>query len=325
MKKFCMTLVLSVALFCTASMGGCGRPANAPNPRNPVIVTMWHNFGGVMKEAMDSLIDEFNTTIGRDEGVSISVTSISASKEQNDSLLMIARGDPGRPEMPDLVTAYPGIAVTLRNSGPLAAFDAYFTDAELDAYLPQFVEEGRLDDGNLYVFPVSKSTEALYVNKTFFDRFSAETGVSWNCFDTFEGIAEASAEYFAWSGGKTFYIADSWFNMAMVGMAQQNNMRFIAETGYLHVTAAAFGERMTDEIENVENDAIKKLLTVATEMYRSYDFIVAPNQGNITDLQNAYEAAIKAAMRRVRAAVQDGANAEAVSEELYKGFSIDGL
>jgi len=92
-----------------------------------------------------------------------------------------------------------------------------------------FVDEGRLSDSGLYVFPIAKSTEVLYVNQTLFDRFAAETGASADMLSTFEGIAELSKMYYEWSGGKQFYAADSWFNFAEVGMAQLGDSIFEGE------------------------------------------------------------------------------------------------
>lgn len=199
------------------------------DPKNPVTITMWHNFGGQMQSVMDELIDEFNSSTGRKKGVIVSVTSISASKDIHEKLLMIAAGDPGAPKMPDIVTAYPKTALILSEQGLLAPLDEQFTRKELDAYLPQFIEEGRLPDGNLYVFPIAKSTEVLFINQTLFDRFSAATGVTLDSLATFEGIAEAAVNYYQWSDsltpniandGKAFFTADSWFNIAKVGAAQ---------------------------------------------------------------------------------------------------------
>ncbi len=90
-----------------ASCGGTG----ASN--SPVTLTMWHNFSGNNREVTDGLINEFNETVGKEEGIVITVTSLSSSSEQNDKLEMIAAGDSGAPEMPDMVTAYPAMAVTL--------------------------------------------------------------------------------------------------------------------------------------------------------------------------------------------------------------------
>jgi multiple sugar transport system substrate-binding protein len=209
-------------------LSGCGSK-DGLDPKNPVTVTMWHNYGGVMKDTMMTLIDEFNATVGKERGIKVNVTAIAASKEQNEKLTLIAEGVPGADEMPDIVTAYPSMAQTLHDAGLLAELDGYFTQEELEAYLPAFIEEGRLTDGKLYVFPVAKSTEALFVNKTFFDRFAADTGVTLDSLATFEGLAEASVKYYEWTDaqtpeaqgdGKTFFTADSWFNIAEVGTAQ---------------------------------------------------------------------------------------------------------
>ena len=94
----------------------------------------------------------------------------------------------------------------------LARLDDHFSEEELAAYVEAFVEEGRLPDGGLYVFPVAKSTEVLYVNQTLFDRFAAETGAKAEDLSTFEGLARLSEMYYEYSGGKQFYAADSWFN-----------------------------------------------------------------------------------------------------------------
>ena len=157
------------------------------------------------------------------------MTAISSSSELNKSLAMIVNGDPGAPDMPDIFTGYPKLAIQFWEKGLLADLDNYFTADELSAYVDAFVDEGRLSDGGLYVFPIAKSTEVLYVNQTLFDRFAAETGASADMLSTFEGIAELSKMYYEWSGGKQFYAADSWFNFAEVGMAQLGDSIFEGE------------------------------------------------------------------------------------------------
>ena len=55
------------------------------DPKKPVTITMWHNYGGQMQSAMDELIDEFNSTIGRKKGVIISVTLFRLPKRSKKS------------------------------------------------------------------------------------------------------------------------------------------------------------------------------------------------------------------------------------------------
>lgn len=226
MKKIVsLSLVLALLLLCLA---GCGNTTKL-DPKNPVTVTMWHNYGGDMQESMDYLIDQFNATVGKEQGIVINVTAISSSAELNESLAMIVNGDPGAPDMPDIFTGYPKIAVQFEEKDMLANLDDYFTAEELSAYVDAFVEEGRLSDSGLYVFPLAKSTEILYLNQTLFDAFAAETGADAAKLSTFEGIAELSMQYYEWTDAKTpvvandgkqFFSSDAWFNVAEVGMAQ---------------------------------------------------------------------------------------------------------
>lgn len=226
-RKIALAVILHLML--AILFFGCGSPQGGLDPQNPVTITMWHNYGGQMKDTMDALIDQFNDTVGREYGIIINVTSIQATKDQNEKLAMIAADDPGAPDMPDIVTVYPAVASGLADANLLAPLDDMFTEEELSAYIPSFIDEGRLSDGKLYVFPISKSTEALFVNKTLFDRFAKETGASLDSLFTFEGIAELAQEYYAWTDaktpyisndGKTFFTADSWFNVAQVGISQ---------------------------------------------------------------------------------------------------------
>ena len=226
-----MKKAISLLLTCLLLLGclsGCGNDSPL-NAKEPVTLTMWHNYGGDMQQAMDYLIDQFNSTLGKEQGIVIDVTAISSSSELNKSLAMIVNGDPGAPDMPNIFTGYPKLAIQFWEKGLLADLDNYFTADELSAYVDAFVDEGRLSDSGLYVFPIAKSTEVLYVNQTLFDRFAAETGASADMLSTFEGIAELSKMYYEWSGGKQFYAADSWFNFAEVGMAQLGDSIFEGE------------------------------------------------------------------------------------------------
>ncbi len=243
-KRLFSAALILVLLF--SALSGCSAKDGVPDPKNPVTLNMWHNYGGQMQSTVDQLIDKFNGTVGKEKGIIISVTSVTGMKEQEEKLTMIANGDPGAPKMPDIVTLNPKMAVLLAGKELLAPLDTYFSSTELDLYLPQFIKEGRLPDGKLYVFPTAKSTEVLFVNQTLFDRFSAATGVKIDSLADFEGIADAAQKYFEWTDsqtpgisddGKTFFTADSWFNIAMVG-SKQMGAEFVSADGMKTDTAS---------------------------------------------------------------------------------------
>ena len=219
--------VLIFTLLLVLILSSC-KSSNPLDPKKPVTLTIWHNYGGQMKNLMDEMIDEFNRTIGADKGIIASVTSISGSKTLHDKLISAANDDPGAPELPDISVVYPKTAIVLAEKELLSDISEQFDEKELSAYVPQFLQEGTLH-GRLFVFPVAKSTEAMFVNKTIFDRFSAGTGASYDDLRTFEGIIQTSDKYYEWTDsrtpdvpndGKSFYMPDSVFNTALIGMAQ---------------------------------------------------------------------------------------------------------
>ncbi|MDR1832929.1 MAG: extracellular solute-binding protein [Fusobacteriaceae bacterium] len=218
-SAFCLCALLLL-------LSGClpGRKKN-----KEITITLWHTYVEQMRAAMDDLVAEFNATTGAEQGIIVKVTGVANASVINEKLIAAANKDPGAPGLPDMAVAYPDIAVILARTGALMDFGTQFSPEELSRYVPEFLEEGKLGGETLYLLPIAKSTEVLYVNKTFFERFAAETGVDWSCFETFEGILAAGEKYYAWTDaktpdipgdGKNFYYPDKLFNYAMIGMEQ---------------------------------------------------------------------------------------------------------
>lgn len=208
------------------------------DPKQPVTLTLWHNYGGQMKDTMDQMIDEFNETLGTETGITINVTSISSSSTLHEKITLAVNQDPGAPALPDITTAYPKTAIKLKEKDLLVDLTQYFSDQELSDYILNFIEEGKLDDSGLYVFPTAKSTEVLFVNTTIFDRFAKDTGARLKDLETFEGIMKTAELYYEWSGGKMFYMPDSLFNVAQIGYKQLGS-EFFSE-GRLNLSSPLF-------------------------------------------------------------------------------------
>jgi len=218
-------------------LSGCGKK-DILDPKDPVTITFWHTYGQQMSRSMGALVDEFNSTVGAELGIVVQTTLIADASEVNEKLLMTAYDDPGAPGFPDIAVIYPRIAVTLTEMGHLMDLRTQFSEGELSGYVPGFLEEGKLGGEIPYLLPIAKSTEIQYINAAIFDRFAADTGFDYSCFETVEGILAAAEKYYEWSGGKAFFYPEGLFNFSMIGFAQLGDS-FVSEDG-LNLSSPVF-------------------------------------------------------------------------------------
>ncbi|MDR1698039.1 MAG: extracellular solute-binding protein [Erysipelotrichaceae bacterium] len=138
----------------------------------PVEITFWHRMSGVYQQLLDEHIVEF-----QDRYPNIKVTQFQAGSTYDtlQTAVMIVLPVGGQP---NLVEAYGDHVAGYNKSQaitPLNSFishpDFGLTQADIDDFIPAFFEDGRSYDnkGSMYSMPLSKRTEALYYNKTFFD------------------------------------------------------------------------------------------------------------------------------------------------------------
>lgn len=95
----------------------------------------------------------------------------------------------GEKSPPNLFTCHLNNAMELGVDG-LLDWNEWFSADELSAFVPGF-----LADGELYIFPVSKSTHVLMFNGS---RFSATTGVTYDDLATWEGFYDAASSSTTW-------------------------------------------------------------------------------------------------------------------------------
>lgn len=216
-------IILSLALACGLLLdAGCVRsPSN-----QPTTITIWHVYGGQTDSPLNDLIDVFNNTVGVEEGIRVEVAMVSDNKNIHNGIIAAAAGEPGSPKLPDMFVSYPKTVLALPDQSILVDYRDYFTEDELAAFVPAFLEDGEVD-GHLVCLPVAKSTELLFVNKTDFDRFSAATGVTLDSLRTWEGLFDACCVYEEWtdsltpdieSDGKAFLAHDYHFDYFQVGI-----------------------------------------------------------------------------------------------------------
>lgn len=214
MKKIISLTLISAALM-TLFLYGCS-DRTLPDSDNPVTLTMWHVYGSQTKSPLNDAINEFNNTVGRENGVTVNVVSVTSSSAIDKALASSANVEPGSVDLPDLFTAYPRVAEIV-GEDKLLCWNNYFSTEELSLFRDEFISEGYFGD-KLLMLPIAKSSEALFLNKTLFDRFSAETNISTDTLKTFDGFFKTANMYYDWSDGQDFTQINDFYNYAYIGM-----------------------------------------------------------------------------------------------------------
>lgn len=231
------TKLLFPVLLTFVSLISCNSGLPKLDKNKPVSLNFWHHYLGEQKVIFDRLLTEFNNTEGAQKGIIVKAFSMDNTGDIHNMLMSAARGEPGAADFPDMATAYPGTAYTLYEMDRLIPLEKYMSKDELSMYEDSFLNEGRLtDDSGIVIFPISKSTEVLYINYTFYRQFiddynskNPDALLEEDMLSTFEGIEETAKAYYNWTDkktpdkpgdGKAFYGFDAASNFAITGFRQ---------------------------------------------------------------------------------------------------------
>ena len=236
MQKNLIKMMITFSLACALILFTGYASNNKPSPDNPVTLTMWHVYGSQTQSPLNTSIEKFNHTVGKKEGVTINVVSVTSSSAIDQALSASTNHEPGAESLPDLFTAYPRV-VEIVGAENLLHWDTYFSKSELSQFKDEFLQEGYFDDA-LLMLPVAKSTEAFYLNQTIFDRFSSDTGISADNLVTYGDIFDTAETYYDWSGGKHFFQLNDFYHYFYTGMKSAG--KDLIKDGTLQTDSAAF-------------------------------------------------------------------------------------
>ncbi len=242
MKKLLLILGIIVS-----SIGCSNNTSTTLDPNNPIHLTVWHYYNGASQAAFDDLCQEFNNTVGKEEGIVVEGYSQGSISDLESAINASCNKEVGAEELPNIFSTYVDTAYSIQDKTELVDLKDYFSDDELSEYVDSFVQEGYINnDDHLYLFPIAKSTEIFMINKTDFEEFANAYNISYKDLSTIEGIIDVSEKYYEYSNGKAFYGRDSMSNYFIIGMKQLGTEIFeVDETG--NVTL------------NIDKDKIKKL------------------------------------------------------------------
>lgn len=214
-KKLFAKLLL--ANIFTITMFSCANKKN----NEMVNLIIWDYYSNSQQVAFANKVDEFNNTVGKEKNIYVEQVAFSTSELEN-KLFSSANNEPGADAFPDAFFAYNDTTYALDKLGKVASLDSYFSKEDLDKFEQKFLPQSYLPDGKLKIIPIAKSTEALYINKTYFDKFvddNKNLNISLNDLSTIEGIIRVSEAYYNYAH-KAFYGRDSLSNYFVISAKQ---------------------------------------------------------------------------------------------------------
>ena len=245
MKKTGLLLTLVVALFFSSCSSKNPISSGKSNTDSILTLSVWTYYSGAAKNIFYDLVDEFNETVGKENNIIIDPRTTGNVGKLASSILASANEDIGAEPIPHIFMGYPDSAYKIDQMDMVLDLDPYFSEDELSEYRSDFLDDGRFGSDNaLKIIPIAKSSEIIYVNKTDFDLFASEVTVDLDSFETWEGLAEISEQYYNWTDsktstpydGKAFFGIDSMANYILIGAEQLNNSVFNVSTDGVEIT-----------------------------------------------------------------------------------------
>ena len=223
--KLRRVFILSIILILTAC--NTSQDNKEPlDPQNPTTVVVWHYYNGNIKNKFDALITEFNETVGLEKGIVVDAQSQGDVEQLANAVYDSANETIGSDPLPDIFAAYPDNAIRVHELDKLLALNTYFSQEELDAFRDEFLDEGRfLGEDEVYIMPVAKSSETLYVNKTYWDTFASEQGFEDSDLRTWDSLINVAKTYYD-ETGKGFFGIDSNANFMLISSVQLGKEMF---------------------------------------------------------------------------------------------------
>ena len=236
----CGLCAAALALGC----GGCSGSAGSEVPAKVTDITVWTYYNGDQLESFNSLVNQFNETVGAQKGIKVSTESQGSVNDLETSVMDSAEGKVGAAAMPNIFSAYADTAYALDKMGMVVDLAPYLTEEEMAQFVEGYLSEGDFgEDDSIKIFPVAKSTELLFLNDTDWQAFADAAGVRCEDLATMEGLTAAAEKYYNWTDaqtaapddGKALFGRDAMANYMLVGAQQLGDTIFAVKDGRMTV------------------------------------------------------------------------------------------
>ena len=238
-QKRIITVLAGSALL-AGLLTGCGAESGIGKSEEPVNLTVWTYYNGEQLDAFNALVDSFNESVGKEKNIVVESSSQGSVNDLESNVMDAAEEKVGAADMPNIFSAYADTAYKLDQAGQVVDLSDYLTDEEKSEYIDAYLKEGDFSgDGSIKIFPVAKSTELLFLNKTDWDKFAEATGADESDLETVEDLVETSEKYYNWTDeqteepddGKALFGRDAMANYMFVGARQLGGNLFEVKDG----------------------------------------------------------------------------------------------
>ena len=195
-----LSLILALVL-CLATFAGCGKsgafadfvvPEEGFDTTTPITIKFYHTMGANLREVLDRYIVEFNKIY---PNITIEHEQVGSYDDVRDQIKTeITVGN-----QPNIAYCYPDHVALYNMAQAVQTLDSLIasekeitradgttetlglTQAQIDDFIKGYYDEGKaFGDDRMYTLPLSKSTEVLYYNKTFFDKHGLKVPTTWD-------------------------------------------------------------------------------------------------------------------------------------------------
>ena len=158
----------------------------------PVTITFYHQMGAELQKILATAIEDFNKFYPN-------ITVKAETMGDYDGILNQIQTEINVGNQPNLAYCYADHVATYNLGGAVQPLDSLIANTEvitradgstevlgltqeqIDDFIPAFYNDGRVyGDGKMYTLPVVRSTEALYYNKTFFEKHGLTVPTTWD-------------------------------------------------------------------------------------------------------------------------------------------------
>ena len=272
---------LLIGLLAASCLTGCGEKTVYDEnygvyDGSEVTITFYHTMGNTLKPVFDNYLEKFNEMY---PNIHVEANSIGGYDDVRDQI----KTEISAENAPNLAYCYPDHIALYNKANRIVVLDNYvdstemqptyyaneedntsevlgLTQEQISDFVTGYYEEGRaFGDGKLYSLPLSKSTEVLYYDMTFFNKHNLKVPTNW---EEMEEVCRQIKEIEPYSIPLGYDSSSNWF----ITMAEQYGNPYTSATGDHFLFDNPGNKAFVKEF----SDWYKDGLVTIKELYGSY-------------------------------------------------------